>query len=295
MTIRPRQLPKTRDQVLRHLDNPEASIRANTGADMQPGLDSLAGHLRAGGLYWVAPDMAALAMSSGQQLAAARWATADRPSPSGLLWFADGIGTSDLHGVSLPIEGCTWGPHNEGCLVWLLMSRRRLVAEMQQAGSRYQLVEEQVPPLIPVYGFTIPVTGEPVPMAEVDPRAPQPVVAALAAAWLLMQQPQLVDRTRERAEAPVRRAYARAGRGDPEVTVVDLRRQYAPQDQDPDSEVRDERGRRYRNRWVVSGHWRNQPYGRGRELRRQQWVPAYVKGPEGAPLLATERVNVWRR
>ncbi|MES9558825.1 MULTISPECIES: hypothetical protein [unclassified Streptomyces] len=35
-----------------------------------------------------------------------------------------------------------------------------------------------------------------------DPQLPQPVVAALAAAWLLMQQPHLVDPTRERADEP---------------------------------------------------------------------------------------------
>lgn len=39
----------------------------------------------------------------------------------------------------------------------------------------------------------------------------------------------------------------------------------------------------------------NQPYGPGQSLRRQTWVPSHVKGPQGAPLLSTEKVNVWRR
>src|ERR1044071_10524734 len=84
----------------------------------------------------------------------------------------------------------------------------------------------------------------------------------------------------------------RAGLPVPEVTVVDLRRQYTPQDQDPGDETG---GRHYKHRWVVSGHWRNQAYGKERALRRQTWVPAHMKGPEGAPLLATEKVNVWRQ
>jgi hypothetical protein len=128
-------------------------------------------------------------------------------------------------------------------------------------------------------------------MADIDPQLPQPVVAALASAWLLMQQPLLVDRTRERADKPTVRAYARDGLPSPEVTVVDLRRQYTPQDRDPDAGS----GRHYRHRWIVSGHWRNQPHGPGQSLRRQTWVPSHVKGPEGAPLLSTEKVNVWRR
>lgn len=292
MTIRPRQLPKVRDQLLRHLDDPGADIRARTGADMRPGLDALADHLRVGGLYWVASDMAALAMSSGQQLAAARWATADRPTACGLVWFDGGVGMSDAHGVSIPIEGCTWGPYRGECLVWLLLSRRRLVEEMARVGSRYRLHEDQTPPLIPVLAFTVPVTAEPVPMVEIDSGGHQPIVAALAASWLLMQQPQLVDRTVERPDKAVRRAYARAGREDPEVTVVDLRRQYVPQDQDPDGEGG--ASRRYRHRWVVSGHWRN-AWRPSVQEHRKVWVPAHTKGPTGAPLLKNERVNVWRR
>lgn len=290
MTLAPRDLPKLRDQTHRHAADPGSHLRAKTGADKQAGLAALAHHLQAADLYWVAPDMAALAMSSGQQLAAARWATADRPSPCGLIHFDGGIGHIDAHGVHVPIEACVWGPHGDDCLIWTLISRRRL-ASMIRPGV--ELIEELTPPYIPLYGVTVPITTEPVPMADIDPQAPLPVVQALAAAWLLMQQPQLIDRTAERPSKTVQRSYTRTGQPAPEVTVVDLRRQYVPQDRDQDTD--DQPGRRYRHRWVVSGHWRNQPHGPGRELRRQQWIPAYVKGPDGAPLLATERVNVWRR
>lgn len=107
-----------------------------------------------------------------------------------------------------------------------------------------------------------------------------------------MQQPMLIDRTQHRADGPTRRAHARDGLPDPKVTVVDLRRQYVPQDQDPDSG--DSEGRRYRHRWVVSGHWRN-AWRPSVQEHRKVWVPAHIKGPEGAPLLKGEQVNVWRR
>jgi hypothetical protein len=283
-------MPKLRDQMLKFLDDPDAAIRANTSAGLQPGLDGLAASLRVGGLYWVAPDMAALAVSSGGQLAAARWATADRPSPCGLILFDGGIGHIDSGSVSIPIEAMAWGPHDGDCMIWLMLSRRRLAAEMTRTDVTLQ--EEKIPPLIPVYGFAAPVTAEPVSMAELDTvDAPLTVVAALASAWLLMQQPVLVDRTMERPDKSTLRAYRRAGRQDPDVTVMDLRRKYVPQDRDPDAGS----GRHYKHRWIVSGHWRNQPYGPGQSLRRQTWVPSHVKGPEGAPLLSTEKVNVWRR
>jgi hypothetical protein len=43
----------------------------------------------------------------------------------------------------------------------------------------------------------------------------------------------------------------------------------------------------YKTRWVVRGHWRNQPYGPERALRRLTWIEPHWKGPEGAPPATT--------
>lgn len=286
--IRPQELPKLRDQTLRHLHDPASAIRAGPGADVQPGLDGLAFHLSIAELYFVTGDMAALAVSAGAQLAAASWGLDDRPAPCGLIMFGGGIGQIDAHGMTIPIDGCAWGTLDGECLIWLVVTRRRIATAIAASGTGDSLDIAWLPPLLPVYGCTLPLPA-PVPMADVG--TGQTVVATMAAAWLLMQQPTLTGRVREHADKDVRRAYARTGRPDPQITMVDLRRQYVPS-------VADEPGQadgRYRHRWVVSGHWRQQPHGPGRTLRRQQWIPAYVKGPDGAPLLATERVNVWRR
>ena len=296
-SIRPTRLPKLRDQVLQHLDNPQDPIRADTGAENQHGLDVTASHLRTAELYWVAEDMVALAAHSGGQLTEARWATADRPSPCGLIVWQGGVSGASISppggggSVVMPIEVCSWGPAEGGLQVVVWLSRRALAAGVATSGQDVQ--QDAVPPLIPIASWVLPVTADPVPMQDLPQGTPLPMVGALAAGWLLMQQPTLADRRVERPEKAVRRAYARQGRPAPEVTIVDLRRRYVPQDRDPDAGA--EEGRRYRHRWVVSGHWRSQPFGRERALRRQQWIPSYVKGPDGAPLLATEKVNVWRR
>jgi hypothetical protein len=287
-------LPRVKRQTLRHLNDPTARVRAHTGEQNAEALDALATHLGAAELFWVQQDMAALSMHSGEQLAAARWATADRPSPCGLAYWQGGIGHMDAQGVQIPVEACVWGPHQGEMLLWLLMSRDRLTTEVREANPGVMLVAEEIPPLVPFYAATIPVTADPVSLADVHSNLPQPVVAALAASWLLMQQPVLVERTRERPDKPTARAFARDGLPAPEVTVVDLRRQYRPQDQDLNGETS---GRHYRYRWVVSGHWRTYKSERfSEELRdTKQWIPSHVKGPEGAPLLSTEKVNVWRR
>jgi hypothetical protein len=291
VTIRARDLPKVRDRTLAHLEDPQADVRARTGAENQPSLDAAARHLRAAELYWVSPDMAALAMSAGEQLAAACWATADRPAGCGMIVFDGGVGQVDIGGGAspawVPIQACTWGPAEGGCEVWLYNARSWFADLVAERGA--ELVMERVPPLMPLHSLVLPVDG-PVPFADL-PATAVPVMQALAASWLLMQQPQLTDRTQVRPDKSVRKAYARLGRPDPDVTVVDLRRQYVPDNQDHDAGE----GRRYRHRWVVSGHWRQQPVGPERAQRRQTWIAAYVKGPDGAPLLKRERVNVWRR
>lgn len=290
--MRPRDLPKWRAQMVRYLDDPQSALRQGAGDSVQPGLDALAAHYRHAGLYYVTPEMAALAVHAGADLTEARWATADRPSACGFMTFVGGVGRLDAE-IRVPVDAVTWGPYKGGLEVWMHVSRRAFVEEhrRRQPDAPYRLAVEEMPPVVPLTSVTCDITGDPEPFTP-DGDGTETVLRALAAAWLLMEQPTLVDRSIDRDKGPARRAAARAGLPDPEITVVDLRRQYTPHDRDPGDE---ESGRRYRYRWVVSGHWRQQAHGPGREQRRKQWIPAHVKGPDGAPMLARERVNVWRR
>jgi len=45
-----------------------------------------------------------------------------------------------------------------------------------------------------------------------------------------------------------------------------------------------------RVRTRVSGHWRNQPYGPQRSLRRRQWIEPFWRGPEDGPLGPTKHL-----
>lgn len=45
---------------------------------------------------------------------------------------------------------------------------------------------------------------------------------------------------------------------------------------------------------LVSGHWKNQPYGpRDEGLRRPQYIRPYIKGPDGTKLVIRPTVKVW--
>ncbi|MFG2617782.1 hypothetical protein ACGFXC_09135 [Streptomyces sp. NPDC048507] len=291
MSIRPQTLPKARAQIIQRMlslnDQPSPFLQA----DDENVVSRIASHLRAAELYWASADMTALAMSAGSQLTEARWAVADRPSPCGLLYLEGGVGTVQVSpNLSGPVQALAWGPSSDGMLaVTHLMSREQFVGD---GSVRFP---EVLPPLLAIREARLPVTAEPVPFADLPAHEgmapPLPIVSTLAAAWHLMQQPQLVERVSVEPDRAAARSLRRAGERTDPVTLVSLRRQYVPQarDSEPSS------SRVYRHRWVVSGHWRDQPYGPDRALIRKQWIPAYVKGPDGAPLLSTERVNVWRR
>lgn len=85
----------------------------------------------------------------------------------------------------------------------------------------------------------------------------------------------------------------RSGHG---VTLVDLRRAAVDHTIDTTGDGSGTgNGREYRHRWVVRGHWRQQPHGPQRSQRRPVWIESHLKGPAGGPLLATDQVRVWRR
>jgi hypothetical protein len=68
------------------------------------------------------------------------------------------------------------------------------------------------------------------------------------------------------------------------VTVVRLRRSSTRQENMGGGNVT------WHHRWLVRGHWRLQPCGPGRTERRPVWVHEHVKGPDGLPLLITNKV-----
>ncbi|MGW5569673.1 hypothetical protein ACWEVD_00610 [Nocardia thailandica] len=240
-------------------------------------------HLRTARLYWASADMSALAVAAAASLPGPDLYTP--PTPTGLLVFDGGAGGFPfVGGQRMPVDAVGWGPRPAGpglLLTWYL-ARWRITEAVAVLGA-VMPQDLHVPPLCPA-GHT-----------EIDENGPvgqgfdAPTVAA---AWHLMSQPSLAETSEVGADKKTARAAARAGTVLDPVTVVELRRQYRPTDP---AHAPDEQPGRYHHRWVVTGHWRNQPHGPDRAQRKRIWIPDHVKGPDGAPLLVRERVNVWRR
>lgn len=122
------------------------------------------------------------------------------------------------------------------------------------------------------------------PHAKVIGRA-QPYLAALL---LLLGQEITVTRTEPANQFAARRA-AKTGSARGHVTVVDVRRR-VHRTGEP-GEPAGPAGERLHERHIVGGHWKWQPYGKERRLRKRIFVAAYVRGPEDAPLVAKPRVH----
>jgi hypothetical protein len=124
-----------------------------------------------------------------------------------------------------------------------------------------------------------------------DPDAGIALERTILPTWLLMGQT-LVRSEQLTVPRAARRRIARQDPTlDPAVRYIDLRRaRTEPADRTDDTTP----GRRYRHRWVVRGHWRNQYYP-SRGDHRPIWIDPHFAGPEDKPLLGGERVNVLRR
>jgi hypothetical protein len=137
-------------------------------------------------------------------------------------------------------------------------------------------------PFVKVRGVVLP-ADEPTPVDQYVPAAEPGLIAALGATWTLMQIP---------TGATPRQVTGAGGSGrhwqnqQRTVSIIDLRRL-----EHRDTGATDNAGRAYRHRWYVRGHWREQAHGPRQTLRRPTWIPGYIKGPPGAPLLELERVK----
>ena len=125
------------------------------------------------------------------------------------------------------------------------------------------------------------------------PNRPTNMIRYAHALWLLLGQ--TIVETERQDIRPRRKGPRRMNLPKP-VTVVKLRHIAKP----PSGEPADVH---WRHRWYVRGHWAwrqcgkdhpmAQEYDRGHRVRL--WISPYVKGPDGAPFVQSEKVNVLAR
>lgn len=113
-------------------------------------------------------------------------------------------------------------------------------------------------------------------------------VAVVTVVWALLNEPQAQDDAAMVVDrAPVTVGKKRARR-EYDVSLVDVKRssavRYAPS------------GRviEHDHRWEVTGHWKNQRYGKGNALVKRIYRDPFVCGPADKPLIRRPKVSVLR-
>lgn len=324
----PRELPALRATLVDHLRSPhELEMTAQVlamgkGSLVPPGPPRVAAatllreeqaRLTDAELYYVTEDMATLARVAGEGLPDYRIEPPDVPSPCGFVVFASPIGgyvsDNDSEGPRRNhVVACSWGHsglNRQRPGVWLTFwcatNHNRLAARLVREEGYKRADAERVVRTVRaelawdneaylVYGgdgaSVRRPDGTPVAKDELGENSLAPWVQTVRAAWLLMTQPGITDVQHERLTRQQQRRAAREGYTTTEVRIVRLRAAA----QAGEATHEGDGGRAYTVRWMVRGHWRQQPYGPQRTLRRPVWINPHVKGPADAPLARTERV-----
>lgn len=230
--------------------------------------------LAAAEMYWVHPDMCRLVEHASPGVPGDTMLTPELlPAPTGVVFFAAAPTiTTRYTQQAADVLSWTWAdlgdaagnPVGRGVNVLLYTS-------MALPPARFMVAES----INWRAGLAV---------SEVESHSAKEQVARLLVSFAaLIKSPGVAATHTERPDRATSRRCERKGLDLNDTRVVYLR--YASQVSETSAE------RSYIHRWIVSGHWRMQPYGPERSARRPVWIAPYVKGPEGAPLLTGDKVN----
>lgn len=227
--------------------------------------------LRSSPIWWVSRDMATLAAETAE---AGDLPDVQPPSVTGFMVFQDGLPfrLQDYpDGRSCSVDAIEWTVTPIG------QTGTAMVTEVFSKEAAYV---RECDPRLPLGYVTFAHGSRPGILEDV-----------LKAAWALSQQPSISE-TRAPRVTPLDRVPARYERTEiPKVRMLLLRENmHRPGEQAEPGE----KTREYTHRWIVRGFWREQPYGKGRSLRRRQWIPPFVKGPADKPLIRKKTVHILR-
>lgn len=181
--------------------------------------------------------------------------------------------------ATVPVKAVGWGVDGDDVVIFWLADSRGL------------------PPLLPIPGLPEP------PLADVGyARVPlsgvvkdDPVAALAGAAWLLMAQRTFVEDGEPVTAAVKQRGAARARHGKVRPVSVSYKRLTEAYRDADNAGGGTGTGRKATRRWWVRGHWRNQAWGKNRQLRKPVFIAPHTAGAPGVEPERPNSVQVWRK
>lgn len=260
-------------------------------ADYQSRAADLVCDAASGSLIWVDTSLCRMVEETAPTVPG--WSPgAVAPSDAGIMCFDRPVAPLVWRdeGESLPTtcDGVAWRVQCDRMVLMLLTRLRAHRDRLSPIRARA--------PMVGSVSVSLPVSGEIGAGAEFGGDEPEVVeesaragLAAVGACWLLMAQESVVEESDTAVPAPRRRRAAGVAEvASPVVSVSERRlrrRAVARGDGGRGSAV---------SRWWVRGHWRQQPYGPGRSLRKPVFIEAHTAGAKGVPVSERRRVERWR-
>ncbi|MER7006277.1 hypothetical protein ABT297_24985 [Dactylosporangium sp. NPDC000555] len=262
-----RDLPRIRDGLTRFCRGPLGLPATTRVPPLRP---HLADSLDRARLHWVDDDFTNMAEAAAADLPAVTVARDLAPCDDGLLIWSRPIAPRG-------ITAATWTRHDD--TIWIVLYRAI------GGGLR----DEAMQALRDDAGWLAPIRDQVLhPGQRLGEGGSQPIAPVLTT-WLLVAQgaaeaePAAIDKN-------VRKKYERTKRPLPDVRIVHIRTHHKA-----NTSSRTATNRAYTNRVWVTGHWRDQPYGPGRALRRPVYIHPHLRGPKDAEIKLSTTVRILGR
>lgn len=230
-------------------------------------------------LFWISSQFTSLAIMAGKDFDVPVLNREDLPSDSGLLIWQDSVGEIPRHdpdvGGSAAVRAVHWTVIPDG--IWVAF-----YVQIEDADPN-----GDIPTMRQNLGWLLcPNSGGGIPFGDVDvTNAEFVTIRTFLATLFLLKQPGVAEVLSAPVDKKEARKYQRNyKRAQPPVKLINLRKQPARSGQGGLTGPRGPINYRVYRR----GHWKQQPYGPKRGLRRKTYVMGYIAGPDGAPLRAVK-------
>ncbi|GAA3541481.1 hypothetical protein GCM10022419_022070 [Nonomuraea rosea] len=254
-------------------------------------------------LFYVSDAMTEVAVAAGASLPAFRLMPEDLPAPQGFIVWGSPIAWAKRDPREAPVVAASWAPDGDavGVSFYYDHTETALYTQVIEKGGAYLRGHRNM------FGVgRLSMTSEAVFTFREEPdwtgldfgedTRPEDMGyleslgRTMIATWLLASQ-EIATEERLDPDRGTRRRLERQGAVVQPIRLLTLRRARRPGRAEP---LGAEPGRNYHHQWVVRGHWRNHWFP-SRQDHKPIWIAPYIAGPEDAPLIGAERVNVLRR
>jgi hypothetical protein len=226
--------------------------------------------------FW-APETCAIVTHAAQAIPDWPMDVTALPSPVGFFWFQHPLPLPEWDGDRNDLRAISWSVSSGKTPPWVYVT---------------MFIEWPEMPTSPIpTSFLTWVSGSTVsgmlgdPSLELGPRPVNRLETEMSyfGTCLAFLQQRILVSPQQRVERHAVKRLERSGwTHEPLVKVVQLRRKVALAS---DRSGEDPKAIPWTHQWVVSGHWRQQPYP-SKNVVQPIWIMPYVKGPEDKPLKA---------